>query len=290
MMGKRINISDEKNITSPSATRKEEEAPEFDTKWKIEDTSGKLTVENRLIQTQNLETIGIVASGIAHDFNNVLVTISGYAEMLHDDLFYDSELSEKVNKILEAVAKAQSIANKILTLGHQLGQEKVPVNVFEVISETIGFVKSSIPENIIVKCYIRLKNVNVLADPTQLFRLFLNLIVNAIRATEQTGGTISVNMNVIKGKLPKHELNKEIADREYILIIFKDTGTGIEASNMSRIFEPFFTTREAGNGAGLGLSVTHSIISELDGEILVSSKLGKGSVFKVYLPLFKKLS
>jgi hypothetical protein len=205
--------------------------------------------------------------------------------MLQEDLHEDSELSEKVNKILGAVSKARSITNQILTFSRHVEQEKVPVSISEVIAETVGFVKSSIPSNIVIKSYIPSKRANVLADPTQLFRVFLNLMTNAIQAMEHTGGTLSVNMDIVKGKSVKHELNKDIVADEYVLLIFKDTGIGMEPSLMNRIFEPFFTTREVGKGTGLGLSVIHGIIKEMEGEILVSSKKEQGSVFYVYLPV-----
>lgn len=256
----------------------------------VEDCSRELMLENRLLQAQKLETIGSLAGGIAHDFNNILATISGYSEMLHEDLPKDSELSEKVGKIQLAVKKAQSITNQILTFSRHVEQEKVIINVSEVLKETIGFVKSSIPSNIILKSRIEKVNANVLADPTQLFRVFLNLMTNAIQAMEENGGTLSVNIAVVEREFVQHELNKDIVADEYVLLTFKDTGEGMDPSLIGRIFEPFFTTREVGQGTGLGLSVIHGIITEMEGEIVVSSKKEKGSVFSVYLPVSKSYS
>jgi PAS domain S-box-containing protein len=253
----------------------------------VEDSSRELMLENRLLQAQKLETIGALAGGIAHDFNNILATISGYSEMLQEDLPKNSASSEKVNKIMVAVLKARSIINQILTFSRQVEQEKIPVSVGEVLKETIGFVKSSIPSNIIVRSRIPMINGKVFADPTQLFRVFLNLMTNAIQSMEEEGGILSVNVAVFDGKLLRHELNKDIVADEYVLLTFKDTGKGMEPSLMRRIFEPFFTTREVGKGTGLGLSVIHGIITEMEGEILVSSRKEKGSVFYIYLPLSK---
>jgi signal transduction histidine kinase len=254
----------------------------------VEDSSRELMLENRLLQAQKLETIGALAGGIAHDFNNILATISGYSEMLQEDLLKDSTLSEKVSKIQGAVSKAQYIINQILTFSRQVEQEKIPISVTEVLKETIGFVKSAVPANIIVRSHIPKGDANVFADPTQLFRAFLNLMTNAIQSMEDKGGTLSVNMAVVEGNLVQHELNKDIVADEYVLLTFKDTGKGMEQSVISRIFEPFFTTREVGKGTGLGLSVLHGIITEMEGEILVSSRKEKGSVFYVYLPVSKK--
>jgi len=256
----------------------------------VEDCSRELMLENRLLQAQKLETIGSLAGGIAHDFNNILATISGYSEMLQEDLPKNSDLSDKVSKILGAVKKAQSITNQILTFSRHVEQEKVLINVSEVLKETIGFVKSSIPSNIVLKSRIPKMSANVLADPTQLFRVFLNLMTNAIQAMEEEGGTLSVNIAVVEKEFVQHELNKDIVADEYVLLTFKDTGEGMEPSLIGRIFEPFFTTREVGKGTGLGLSVIHGIITEMEGEILVSSKKQEGSVFLVYLPVSKSYS
>ena len=256
----------------------------------VEDCSRELMLENRLLQAQKLETIGALAGGIAHDFNNILATIAGYSEMLHDDLPKNSELSDKVSKIQGAVKKAQSITSQILTFSRHIEQEKVLINVSEVLKETIGFVKPSIPSNIQLKSRIPKMKANVLADPTQLFRIFLNLMTNAIQAMEENGGILSVNISVVEREFVKHELNPDIVADEYVLLTFKDTGAGMDPSLMGRIFEPFFTTREVGKGTGLGLSVIHGIITEMEGEILVSSKRKKGSVFHVYLPVSKNYS
>ena len=256
----------------------------------VEDCSRELMLENRLLQAQKLETIGSLAGGIAHDFNNILATISGYSEMLHEDLPKDSDLSDKVTRILGAVKKAQSITNQILTFSRHVEQEKVLINVSEVLKETIGFVKSSIPSNIVLKSRIPKMSANVLADPTQLFRVFLNLMTNAIQAMEEDGGVLSVSIAMVEREFVQHELNKDIVADEYVLLTFKDTGEGMEPSLIGRIFEPFFTTREVGKGTGLGLSVIHGIITEMEGEILVSSKKKEGSVFLVYLPVSKNYS
>jgi len=253
----------------------------------VEDASRELMLENRLMQAQKLETIGALAGGIAHDFNNILATISGYSEMLKDDLPVNSDLSEKVNKIQGAVLKAKSITKQILTFSRHVEQEKIQINASEILRETIGFVKPAAPSNIVINSQIAKIKTNVFADPTQLFRVFLNLMTNALQAMEEEGGTLSVTTAIIEGQHVKHELSKDIVADEYVLITFRDTGAGMDTNHMSRIFEPFFTTREIGKGTGLGLSVVHAIISELEGEILVSSKKETGSVFYVYLPLSK---
>jgi two-component system, cell cycle sensor histidine kinase and response regulator CckA len=253
----------------------------------IEDSSRELMLENRLLQAQKLETIGSLAGGIAHDFNNILTTISGYSEMIQEDLPEYSPLKKQVNKIQGAVNKAKFITKQILTFSRQLEQEKVRTNVSAVLKETIGFVKSAIPSNIKIKSKIPKDNAEVLADPTQLFRVFLNLMTNALQSMEDRGGVLTIDLSIVRGSQVQHELTRNIIADEYVLLSFRDTGTGMDPSVINRIFEPFFTTREVGKGTGLGLSVIHGIVSELEGEILVSSRKEEGSVFYVYLPVVK---
>jgi signal transduction histidine kinase len=247
-------------------------------------------LENKLLQAQKMEAIGALAGGIAHDFNNILATISGYSEMLKDDLPENSPLSDNVSKIQNAVQRAQSIINQMLTFSRQVEQEKIEINVAEILKETIGFVKSYAPSNIVIKSRISGRNADVVADPTQLFRVFLNLMTNAIQSMEESGGTLTVQMGIAEGKKVQYELKRDIVADEYILLSFADTGKGMESSTLERIFEPFFTTREVGKGTGLGLSVIHGIIKELEGEILVSSRKDHGSTFYVYLPVSREYS
>jgi hypothetical protein len=164
-------------------------------------------------------------------------------------------------------------------------QEKVPVNVFKVLRETIGFMKSAAPPTVTIRSNFRDKQKYVFADPTQLFRVFLNLMTNAIQALEDKKGTITVTLTVEAGKKVRGDLDKVIVADEYVLVTFRDTGKGMDPSLVRRIFEPFFTTREVGKGSGLGLSVVHGIVLEMDGAILVSSEKGAGSVFYIYLPV-----
>jgi len=254
----------------------------------VEDLSHELMLENRLLQAQKLETIGSLAGGIAHDFNNILSTISGYSEMLLEDLPISSPSADKVSKIQGAVLKAKSIINQILTFSRQVEQEKINISISNVLKETIGFVRSAIPSNITVRSYITKKPALVFADPTQLFRVFLNLMTNAIQAMEEKGGVLSVNLTIVEGKVIQNELNKDVVADKYALLSFKDTGKGMEPSHIQRVFEPFFTTREVGKGTGLGLSVVHGIVSEMEGEIIVSSLKNKGSVFYIYLPVSRE--
>jgi signal transduction histidine kinase/CheY-like chemotaxis protein len=256
----------------------------------FEDSSRELMLENRLMQAQKLETIGVLAGGLAHDFNNILATIYGYSELLLDDYGNNTEAADKISRIISAVSRARSLTSQILTFSRQVEQQKIPVSIHEVLKETIGFISSGKPSNISLVSDLPYTDALVYADPTQLFRVFLNLMTNAIQAMETCGGTLTVSMSTVEGNLVQHELSRNIVADEYVQILIKDTGIGMDPSIIQRIFEPYFTTKDSGRGTGMGLSVVHGILSEIEGEILVSSKPGKGSVFTLYLPITEKYS
>jgi signal transduction histidine kinase/CheY-like chemotaxis protein len=250
----------------------------------IEDMTREIFLESRLMQAQRLETVGALAGGIAHDFNNILTTIYGYAEMSAEDLDKGSPVAENMAKIIMAVRKAQSLTNQILTFSRQIEQEKVFVNLWQVLNETVSLISSGIPHNIYLKDNSEDTGLQVLADPTQLFRVFLNLLTNSMQAMEKDGGVIKIDSFASSGESLKSSLTLDILADTYIMVTITDTGHGMDESLLTRIFEPFFTTREVGKGTGLGLSVVHGIVSEMGGEITVSSKVGEGTTFKVYLP------
>jgi len=276
LLAETFDIS-EMQLLKQAAIEKAEELARFETMLPL--------LENRLLQAQKLETVGALAGGIAHDFNNLLAIISGYAEMIQEDLPKGSDLFEKVCKIQGAVHKAQSLTKQILTFSRHVEQERVKVSISDVLKETLGLVRSSVSPDIIVKSAFPKKTVNVFADPTQLFRVFLNLMTNAVQSMEEDGGVLTVTLETVSGKSLAGTLTRDILADEYALLTFTDTGTGMDPSLMRRIFEPFFTTREVGKGTGLGLSVVHGIVMELEGEIIVSANKNKGSVFSVYLPV-----
>ncbi|MGQ9619816.1 MAG: ATP-binding protein [Bacteroidales bacterium] len=253
----------------------------------FEDSSREIMLENRLIQARKLETIGALAGGIAHDFNNILASVFGYSELLLDEVKDNRTASEMTARIIKAVSKARDLTNQILTFSRQVEQEKVPVNLCDVLEEAVCFAESFKKPDISIERHYKAKEVKISADPTQLFRVFMNILTNALQAMETKGGTLRVTSEVIDASRVKTESGKSIVADNYAIVNIEDTGTGMEESVMSRIFEPYFTTREVGKGTGLGLSVAYGIISELEGEITVKSEKNKGSVFSIYIPLLE---
>ncbi len=256
-------------------------------KLRKEYTEKAKNYEERLLQAQRLETIGSLAGGIAHDFNNILATIAGYAEMLDEDLSPESPSHDKTGKILSAVYRARSLTDQIIAFSRSSGTKSVPVVVSKILSEALDLARSSAPGNIKIVSGITEEEIVVKADPVQLFRVFLNIITNALQAMEENGGVLDAEMELIDSSVVNELINKNVNVRKYARININDTGEGMDPVVVSRIFEPFYTTREVGKGTGLGLSVAYGIVTGMGGEILVSSTRNKGSLFQIYLPVFE---
>lgn len=245
----------------------------------LEDTTREVLLEKQLSSTHRMETLGTLAGGIAHDFNTILTTISGYAELTLEEVEPGSLVSDYMSKVSLAIKRAESVINQMLTFSRQIDLEKIPVKISDVIREAADFMKSAIPSTISISSEISDPGMVVMADPTQLFRVFLNIMTNSVQAMENSGGVITIKL------LPFTRNNIDFVD-----VIINDTGTGIDKAIIDRIYEPFFTTKEVGKGTGMGLSVAHGIVTGLGGELNVESVPGTGTTFTVRLPLSDPLA
>jgi len=242
----------------------------------LEDVTREVILERQLHQSQRLETLGTLVNGVAHDFNTILNTISGYSEMTMDEVDKDTRVYEYMVKQRSAVNKATGIINQMMVYSKQLDQHVLALEIDEIIKEAVEFIRSSVPGNITLKAEYENIDGLVCADPTQLFRVFMNIMTNALHAMEDVGGTMTINLS-----------RSEVDDRSFAEISIADTGKGIDPSIIDRIFDPFFTTREADRGTGMGLAVSHGIITGIGGEINVESNPGEGSTFILRMPLKK---
>ncbi len=242
--------------------------------------------ESQLRQLQKNEALGSLAGGIAHDFNNILVPILGYAEMLEDELSPDSEFHEHTNMILTAAKRARDLVKQILTFSRQTEQNIRPLKPNLIIKEVAKLVRSTIPTFIKIEKNIDPKTWTILSDPTQLHQVAMNLITNAYHAMEESGGTLTIRLqNIEKTDIP--EQNLELGHGPHVLLSIADTGIGIDSIALGKIFDPYFTSKPKGKGTGLGLSVVHGIVKSHGGDISVSSCLGQGATFNIYIPAIK---
>ncbi|MDM8535415.1 response regulator [Desulfobacterales bacterium HSG17] len=246
----------------------------------------KIILESQLRQAQKMESIGTLAGGIAHDFNNILSSVIGYTELTIDDLPVGSLARHNLTSVLKAGERAKSLVSQILTFSRQSEQVHVPVQIHVIIKEALKLIRSSLPATIDIHQGITNAGY-VMADPTQIHQVVMNLCTNAFHAMQDTGGVLTVTLNqkdineVNSAKYP------ELSPAPHIVLSVKDTGCGMNKNIVDRIFEPYFTTKEKGKGTGLGLAVVHGIIKAHNGTMNVESSPGKGSSFYVWLPSVK---
>lgn len=246
-------------------------------------------VQKWLHQAQKMESIGNLAGGIAHDFNNILHPIIGISELLIEKFAPGGQKYEHILEILKAGKRGRDLVKQILALSRQSAQQKTPVKIQQILKEVMQLCRSTIPSNIELISDIQMDCGSVLADPTQLHQITMNLITNAYHAVGFMNGKISVQLKEIE--LHSHEgLIQSLEPGKYVLLVVSDNGCGIQPSHLDKIFEPYFTTKDQDKGTGLGLAVVYGLVKKHGGEIKVYSEVEQGTTFNIYLPVTDKPS
>ncbi len=245
----------------------------------------KNKLETQLRRSQKLETIGTLAGGIAHDFNNILTPIMGYADMTLLELAEGDPLKRNISRIVEGAHRAKDLVEQILLFSKQVERERIPLYMHIILKEALQLLRSSIPSTVEIVQQIDSSCPKILADATQVHQVIINLCTNAWQAMEKNGGVLSIELiqQEVDANMAKMHPNLNVAN--YVRLTVRDTGEGMDTNTIDRIFEPFFTTKAVDKGTGLGLAVVYGIVQSHQGEILVYSEPGKGSVFHVYFPV-----
>lgn len=251
---------------------------------RAEEDRGKL--EAQLLQAQKMEAIGQLAGGIAHDFNNLLTAVIGYGNLLKSEISADARLTSYITQILSAAERAATLTNDLLTFSRKQIINPRPVDLNKLIKEMHKLLSRIIGEDIELSTVLSDKELNTMADSAQIDQVLMNLATNA-RDAMPKGGNLIISTDYI-------QLDNEFISAHgygkpgpYAVLSFEDTGTGIDENTKKRIFEPFFTTKGVGKGTGLGLAMVYGIIKQHNGYINLYSEPGKGTTFKLYLPLIE---
>ncbi|MGE0356337.1 MAG: ATP-binding protein [Burkholderiales bacterium] len=237
----------------------------------------------QLRQAEKMEAVGRLAGGIAHDFNNILGAILGYGELAQARAEADATMKRYVDTIVNAGNRAKALVAQILAYSRAESAVAEPVVLGPVATEVRDLLRGSSPAGVEVRLATPAEEVIVMGDPTRLHQLLMNLASNAMQAMPG-GGVLEIGLSRRTLAAPVRTRLAEVAAGEWAVLEVKDSGSGIPPEVMDRIFEPFFTTKPAGRGTGLGLALVHTIVGEHGGAIDVSSEVGRGTTFTIWLP------
>ena len=249
------------------------------------DVTSQVILEQELRQAQKMEAIGTLAGGIAHDFNNILAGIIGFTEMSLEDTPGERSTRESLEFVLKGAHRGRDLVRQILTFSRKGEPEKKPTNLRTAIEEVLPILRASTPSTITIQQNIDNVTDLVLADRIQIHQILMNLCSNATHAMGDSGGALTIgleNLEVLREEKPGSSC---LMPGRYLKLTVSDTGRGMDRSTLDRIFEPFFTTKNPGEGTGMGLSVVHGIVKGHNGEIMVKSEVGKGSLVEIFFPI-----
>jgi PAS domain S-box-containing protein len=240
--------------------------------------------QQQLVQSQKLEAVGRLAGGLAHDFNNILGVVLGYGEQVLQTLHKEADERRYVQRIVEAGNRAARLVQQLLAFSRKQVLQPRVISLNAIVLEMKQLLDRLAGENIEIKVNLAPDLGSVKADPAQLERVVMNLVVNARDAMPEGGKLIleTANAELDDSYISHHA---PVVPGRYVMLAISDTGVGIDADMQSKIFDPFFTTKGPNRGTGLGLSIVHGIINQSGGYIWVYSEAGKGATFKIYLPL-----
>jgi PAS domain S-box-containing protein len=240
-------------------------------------------LQGRLRQAEKMEAVGRLAGGIAHDFNNVLGGILGYGEMLAESAAQGSPEERYSRNLLIAANRARDLVDQILTYSRSQRAPRGPVEIGRIVAETLEVIRGSIPADIVVEVDLPKAPLVVYGDPTQLHQVVMNLFTNAVHAMSGKG-TLAVSLRAADLDQELKLTQATLPPGSYVKLTVRDTGSGMNEATLARIFEPFFTTKEVGRGTGLGLALVYGIVADSGGATHVTSEVGRGSTFEIYLP------
>lgn len=239
--------------------------------------------ERQLRQAQKMEAVGRLAGGLAHDFNNLLTVIMGHSQVLLNDMGAGHPLKNKIEEMQKAGERAAALIRQLLTFSRRQPSEPKVLDLNLVLVNLETMLRRLIGEDIDFTLNASRENLRVKADPAQLEQIVMNLVVNARDAMPKGGKLIIESASANLGRTPVYHLSP-LPPGAYVRLSVSDTGCGMPPEVQAHIFEPFFTTKEEGKGTGLGLSTIFGIVTQCGGGLDVTSKVGKGTRFDVYLP------
>lgn len=250
----------------------------------VEDVTGRRALEKQLQQAQKFEAIGELAGGIAHDFNNMVGAILGWAELGSDEVPPEHKARAHFGKIQQQARRAAALTRQLLAFARRQILEPRNMDLNQSVTETLSLLEKVIGSNIELETRLAPDLAPIRADPTQFEQVLMNLCLNARDAMPQ-GGHLLIETSIVEYDDEQCRRFTYAHPGRYGCLAVSDTGIGMDAATLDRIFEPFFTTKEVGKGTGLGLATVYGVVKQHGGFVNVYSELGRGTCFRVYLPV-----
>jgi PAS domain S-box-containing protein len=248
------------------------------------DVTHEVRLQQHVRQRRKMEAMGTLAGGIAHDFNNILNPIFINTEQALMDVPEGSPMCQSLQSVMEAAERGKNLVKQIITFSRQKEQERKPLKAEPLIKETLKFLRASLPRTVEIRENLQKETGFILADPTQIHQVVMNLCSNAAFAMRESGGILEVSLAEVEVDLEMSYRHPDLTPGPYLRLTVTDTGEGMTRDVMERVFDPFFTTKKPGEGTGMGLSVVHGIVTVCNGAISCYSELGRGSTFNVFFP------
>ena len=252
----------------------------------IRDVSEATGLQRQLRQAQKMEAMATLSGGIAHDFNNILAIIITNMEMTLEDVPEDSPLYGPMQLVLRAGLRGKNLVKQFLTISRQNEQPEKIVPIKEIIEDCYALLRSTLPTTIDLRKDFDNETALIVADPTQINQVIMNLCTNAGDAMREKGGVLDISLTEVELTAQDIVRYPGLEPGQYVKLIVADTGHGMSRDVMDRIFDPFYTTKGSGKGTGLGLSIVHSIVKNHHGCITVNSILDVGTTFTILFPKF----
>ena len=266
-------------------------APVFDNEGELQflvhiarDVTDVKQMEEELFQAHKMEAIGTLAGGIAHDFNNILAAILGYADMAKDDIPESSRSYKDIDQAIKAGHRAKDLVRQILTFSRKGSETQQPLQPVSIIKEVLKLLRATLPTTIEIRQEIDVNCGWIVANPTNIHQVLVNLCTNAFQAMEDEKGVLTVRLQSVELENADVISEPGISEGKFVELMVSDTGCGMEKATIERIFDPYFTTKGVGKGSGIGLAMVHGIVHSYAGFIKVESEPGKGATFRVYFP------
>jgi PAS domain S-box-containing protein len=249
----------------------------------VRDITERLQLQEQLIHSQKMEAIGALTGGVAHDFNNLLMVIIGNLDLLGDIVSSNPDAKELLEGSLTAAMSGADLARSLLAFGRRQALHPEQIDINGLMVEQVQLLKRTLGENIIINLNLANDGCQLVADASQLCCAIMNLALNA-RDAMPNGGTLAIEVRNTVFSADEVREYEGLEPGEYAVVSISDTGQGIASDDIRRIFEPFFTTKEVGKGTGLGLSMVYGFVKQSGGMIKVTSEMGMGATFAMYLP------